>query len=155
MENIIAIRTYNLVNAKGATLQLTLGRFENAARARIVGPDKGFRWKLVGTAIPMPVRSETWFNGFPEPDMLIWLNGNDWYVRTSVDMLTGKAKVWDLPEPFEDYPDYQMAFDEEEFHKHLVDLCNNGEYSKAISLYRFCYEVSSSTARKVVMELWK
>lgn len=153
MKEITAIRTYNLVNAKGACLQLILGRYNRTNNEHVVGPDRGFRWKFYGTAIPMPVRSGTWFNGFPELDMLAWLNANDWYVRTSVDMTSGKAKVWDLPEPFEDYSSYQMATDGEEFRKHLVDLCSKGERTKAIHLYRYCHEVGTKTATQAVFDL--
>ena len=153
MEKIIAIRTYNLVNAKGTSLQLVLGRFERCQRERIIGPDQGFRWKFVGKEIPMPVRSNTWFNGFPECDMIVWLNVNDWYVHTSVDMLTGKAKVWDLPEAPEEYADYQMDLDAEEFNKHLKELCQNGDRSKAIRLYRYCHEVGTKTATQAVFDM--
>ena len=85
--------------------------------------------------------------------MLAWLNGNDWYVQTSVDMTSGKAKVWELPNHMEDYPDYQMAWDAEEFNKLIVDLYNNGERQKAIHLYRYCHEVGTRTATHAVMDL--
>jgi hypothetical protein len=45
----------------------------------------------------MPVRSDYWFNGFPEETMLEWLKANGWYPKTCVDMYIGKAKVYALP----------------------------------------------------------
>lgn len=96
---IKVIKTYNLVNADGAHLRLRLGRElgENGA-AWINGEDHGWRWSFVGTKIPIPVRSGYWFNGFPENKMLDWLKGAGWHLRCIVDMVDGKAKVFDLPE---------------------------------------------------------
>ena len=154
MNKITAIRTYNLVDAQGNHLQLVLGRYDRRSDVHIVGPDQGFRWMFRGTAIPMPVRSETWFNGFPEATMIDWLNENDWYVHTSVNMMTGEAVVWDVPE-FEEYHDGQMALDEAEFNKHLKDLYDNGKTTLAIHLYRYAHEVSTKTAVNAVMEICK
>lgn len=53
----------------------------------------------------------------------------------------------------EEYADYQMALDAEEFNKHLRELCNNGDRSKAIRLYRYCHEVGTKTAAYAVMDL--
>lgn len=154
MKEIKIIRVYNLVNPKGKRLQLRLGVLHPDDREKFCG-DTGLRWSFLGIEIPMPVRNGTWFNGFPYDTMMLWLAEHDWHVETEVDMTTGKAKAYTLPEAPEEYPDYQMAFDEEEFNKLIVDLCTNGERSKAIRLYRFCYEVGTKTATNAVMELWK
>lgn len=92
-------KVYNLVNVKGAELRMELGMITEGLRDEypIDSKDKGFRWRFVGKEIPMPVRSEYWFNGFPEETMLEWLKANGWYPKTCVDMYTGKAKVYTLP----------------------------------------------------------
>ena len=89
------IRTYNLVNTNGNKLQLQLGLdVEVNANFRKGDPDKGYRWSFIGTSIPMPVRSGTWFNGFPERTMLEWLAKHGWVCSTIVSMNTGKATVY-------------------------------------------------------------
>lgn len=92
-------KVYNLVNVKGTELRMELGMITEGLRDEypIDSKDKGFRWRFVGREIPMPVRSEYWFNGFPEETMLEWLKANGWYPKTCVDMYTGKAKVYALP----------------------------------------------------------
>lgn len=98
MENIIKLKSYNLVNADGWRLQLYLGLdvdiHNNFGKGKL---DKGFRWSFVGTNIPMPVRAYTWFNGFPVPVMLDWLKANGWALHTIVDLPSGKATVYELP----------------------------------------------------------
>lgn len=101
MENIRIIRVYNLVNCKGNRLQLELGIIRNFREENCYDPssngDCGYRWRFCGKNIPMPVRSRTWFNGFPEPIMISWLKGNGWFPRTRVEMCDGYAEVFDLP----------------------------------------------------------
>lgn len=98
MENIIKLKSYNLVNADGWRLQLYLGMDVDVNRTYTKGKlDKGFRWSFVGTKIPMPVRAYTWFNGFPESVMLDWLKENGWALRTVVELPDGNATVYELP----------------------------------------------------------
>ena len=85
------IKIYNLLNPNGDKLQLRLGIFECTD-----GPkDAGFRWSFVGAKIPMPVRSDTWFNGFPENIMLDWLKENGWLPHTCVNLESGEVKVYE------------------------------------------------------------
>lgn len=104
MEKIHPIRTYNFVDANGIELFMRLGVVvdENGVRVRN-NPDTGFRWCFEGKRIPMPVR--TWFNGYPEDTMLLWLKEKGWALRCVVDMKTGKATVYDLPEAPEEHDD--------------------------------------------------
>lgn len=98
MRNVKVLKVYNLVNAKGNKLQLRLGVLNSMkGDVCIASADHGYRWSFIGEEIPMPVRSMTWFNGFPENIMLDWLKGNGWALRASVDMNTGKATVYELP----------------------------------------------------------
>ena len=98
MENIIKLKSYNLVNADGWRLQLYLGMDVDVNRTYTKGKlDKGFRWSFVGTKIPVPVRAYTWFNGFPESVMLDWLKENGWALHTVVELPDGKATVYELP----------------------------------------------------------
>lgn len=94
-ENIDVCYVFNLVDSNGTKLQLRLGRLKERQNHVL---DRGFRWSFVGTKIPMPIRAYTWFNGFPENIMLDWLKGNGWALRSRVEMCTGKATVYELPE---------------------------------------------------------
>lgn len=96
MENVKTFRVYNLLSANGERLRLCLGYIVNDPGYTYNG-DIGFRWRFNGKNIPMPVRSNTWFNGFPEPIMLNWLNGNGWYLHTRVELNSGYAEVFELP----------------------------------------------------------
>lgn len=91
MEKVRTLRVYNLVNANGEKLRLSLG-YVAAGNG-----DECWRWSFVGKNIPMPIRSRTWFHGFPEPIMISWLKGNGWFPRTRVDMGSGYAEVFELP----------------------------------------------------------
>ena len=100
---IKTLRVYNLVDYKGAKLQLEFGVITKGLREEhpLNNADKGYRWRFIGTKIPMPVRSGYWFNGFPEPTMLNWLKTNGWALHTCVDPITHKATVYDLPKATE------------------------------------------------------
>ena len=50
----------------------------------------------------MPVRKGTWFNGFPEYTMIMWLVEQGWHVRTVVDPVTCKADVYNVPDDDEE-----------------------------------------------------
>lgn len=99
MRKIQVSKIYNLVNVKGTELRMEFGMITEGLRDEypIDSKDKGFRWRFIGREIPMPVRSDYWFNGFPEETMLEWLKANGWYPKTCVDMYTGKAKVYTMP----------------------------------------------------------
>lgn len=91
MEKVRTLRVYNLVNANGNKLRLSLGFVPDQCG------DYGWRWSFTGKNIPMPVRTRTWFIGFPESIMLSWLKGNGWYPHTRVELDSGEAKVFVLP----------------------------------------------------------
>lgn len=98
MRNVKVIKVYNLINSNGNKLQMKLGMLQNrGSEVFISNEDEGYRWSFEGKNIPMPVRSMTWFNGFPEAVMLEWLNGNGWYPQTCVYMNGGHVIVYDLP----------------------------------------------------------
>ena len=96
MEKVKTFRVYNLLNANGERLRLRLG-YAVDDDGRPYNRDSGLRWSFDGRNIPMPVRSRTWFNGFPEPIMLSWLKRNGWYPHTRVELTTGYAGVFELP----------------------------------------------------------
>ena len=96
-EKINVKRVYNLVDANGNGLQLRLGLIQGCKDGLPVPDLYGWRWSFEGKKIPMPVRSCTWFNGFPEPIMLDWLKENGWALRSCVNMSTGRAVVYELP----------------------------------------------------------
>ena len=146
------IKAYNLLNPKGKRLQLRLGILNPENRDKFCD-DTGYRWSFIGKEIPMPVRSGTWFNGFPADTMLSWLYEHEWYVETEIEMYTGKAKVYELPEAPEEYAPETMANDEAQFNHLIQNLCAEGKRMTAIRLYRFTYEVGSITAMKAVTEI--
>jgi hypothetical protein len=98
MREIKTFKVYNLVDAKGNKLRLNLGYIYAPQDKSLVNEhDEGLRWSFEGLKIPMPVRSGYWFNGFPEAIMLDWLKGNGWALHTIVNMFTGAARVFELP----------------------------------------------------------
>ena len=113
MEKIVVHKVYNLVNPNGDKLQLKLGWIKDCTLY-------GWRWSFEGKKIPMPVRSCTWFNGFPEPVMLEWLKANGWAVRTIVHPCDGSAEVFDLPQA-PNATENRHGLDE-----HTFEICKNG-----------------------------
>lgn len=139
------IKTYNLVNPKGNTLQLRLGHTDSPDSRN--PKDHGWRWSFIGQRIPMPIRSGEWFNGFPENTMLDWLAENDWHVRSIVNMTTGRTKVYELPDAPWEYPDDLLDEDTKAFNKIICDLVSQGRTRVATQLFRLCYEVDTDAAR--------
>lgn len=149
MKAINIIRMYNLVNPKGNRLQLRLGILHPEDREKFCG-DTGYRWSFLGREIPMPVRNGTWFNGFPHDTMMLWLAEHEWHVETEVDMLSGKAKVYSLPEPKDEYTSEQMADDEQAFNHLIKELYESRDYKKAIQLCRYAHEVGTDIATSIM-----
>jgi len=149
------IYVYNLVDSNGNKLQLRLGRYRNTECIPYNG-DQGFRWSFVGHQIPMPIRSETWFNGFPENIMLDWLKGNGWYPRTRVNMSTGRVLVYELPKGSEE--DIRILPERHEheecvFRSIIRDLASNGKKMRAAALYRYANGGEIRDAYNAVMEI--
>lgn len=158
-EKILPLRCYNLLNENGKTLRMYLGRYENHREAMThFDKDQGYRWMFNGTQIPMPVRSETWFNGFPEHIMLDWLKGNGWALRSRVEMSTGKTTVYELPfvdEPSKGNEEYKLSDTairngEDALQRAILDMCNDGCVLRAISLYRLAHPCSLVDAKHAV-----
>ena len=158
MRKIETIKVYNLVDSKGNNLRLDLGRITTGVRDEcpISSNDKGFRWRFVGKRIPMPVRSEYWFNGFPDEIMLDWLKGNGWYPRTCVCMSNGTAVVYDLPKGDEDvdYPALDPAC-KPLFDHHICELLQDGRRGTACRIYRYAHGGSVYDALKAIEEIGK
>lgn len=158
MRKTETIKVYNLVNANGTRLRLELGRTIDGLRDEypIDSKDNGFRWRFVGKKIPMPVRSEYWFNGFPEEIMLNWLKENGWYPKTCVYMCNGTAHVYELPKGNEDpAPAYELSEAAIRNGKCAMEdaikmLCSNGYVLKAVSLYRYIHPCTLIDAKHAV-----
>jgi hypothetical protein len=161
MRNVKVLRVYNLVNSKGAKLQLKLGVLQNQ-RSEICFPnaDQGFRWSFEGDNIPMPVRSRTWFNGFPENIMLDWLKANGWVVRTIVNPCDGSAVVFDLPKVDEKPSEMETLgtdqfpalseYDKTVFEHVIRGLVGDGHKARACRIYRYAHGGKLSDALKAV-----
>ena len=155
MEKVITLKVYNLLDSKGNKLRLKLGHVEDFVPS--YHGERGYRWSFIGTKIPMPVRNGTWFNGFPEPIMLDWLNGNDWCVQTCVDMSSGKADVYELPNGNDDLnveitPE-RSEVEEAAFCETVRELVRNGKRAAAICLYRYANGGSVDDAHQAVREI--
>lgn len=136
MRNVNVLKVYNLVNSKGNKLKLRLGILRDRV-GEVCNADKGYRWSFEGNNIPMPVRSRTWFNGFPEEAMLDWLKGNGWYPHTCVEMCDGSAKVYELPKG--DKESDARSWDVDAFHNTIRDLVRNGKRLTAVRVYRYAH----------------
>ena len=131
MENVKTFRVYNLLNANGERLRLRLGYTVDNNGTPCNGK-AGWKWSFNGKNIPMPVRSGTWFDGFPEPIMISWLKGNGWHLQTRVEPYSGYAKVFELPNGNENTID--IAFDRA-LDCALRLMWNNGNHLHAMHLY--------------------
>lgn len=136
MRNVNVLKVYNLVDSKGNKLRLRLGELRSRDDICVSSADKGYRWSFIGDNIPMPVRSLTWFNGFPEATMLDWLKGNGWYPQTCVDLNSGYAKVYDLPKGNE-ISDHIVVGGENALNRAIKLLCDGGSVLTAVQLYRY------------------
>ena len=92
------IKTILFRDRNGNKLRLTLGQIEDMeAYWRFMGyrnaDDKGFRWRFVGTHIPMPIRSYEWFNGFPEDTMVSWVKAQGYEMVAVTSHETGSVYV--------------------------------------------------------------
>ena len=152
MREVKIIRVYNLVNPKGNRLQLRLAKLHPDDREKFCG-DTGLRWSFLGREIPMPVRNGTWFNGFPHDTMMLWLAEHEWYVETEVDMHTGKAKAYELPEPAEEYEERQMIADEQAFYDLVRELLCDNDLDKALQIVRYAHEVGTRTAMEIIKNI--
>lgn len=165
MENITILRIYNLEDTNKNKLQLRLGRDEEVfANRRKGNPDYGFRWSFIGTKIPMPVRKGTWFNGFPEYTMMMWLAEQGWHVRTVVDPVTCKADVYNVPDDDEEEGEAVELFDVSDIPTCGIDerdiieeavrvLCRCNRKLAAIKLYRILYKCGLREAKESVEEI--
>ena len=150
MRNVTVIKVYNLVNNKGNKLHLRLGELKSRDDAFVSSADKGLRWSFVGVNIPMPVRSMTWFNGFPENIMLDWLKGNGWYVQTCVNMCDGNAKVYDVPKGNEE-PSRELS--RRTFNAVIRNLVYEGKQITAAHVYRHANGCDLRDAHNAVMKI--
>lgn len=157
MRRITTLRVYNLVNAKGNRLRLNLGFIDGSIDEPLVDDhDRGWRWRFEGRNIPMPVRSGYWFNGFPESVMLDWLKGNGWSLRTVVNMVTGAATVYELPNGDEADCKGNEEVDSRAYDAlvHAVRLLwNDDSKRKAVTLYKQMMGCTICEAKDAVREI--
>ena len=151
MKKTRTIRVYNLVDSKGNRLRLELGVSSDPHDDYLLtSKDKGYRWRFIGKHIPMPVRSMCWFNGFPEPIMIDWLKGNGWYPHTCVDMCSGYAEVFELPNGNEYLID---AIGNKAVVCAIKCLWHNGKKIQAVHLYSDLYGCPIDKASVAVREI--
>lgn len=155
MERVRTLRVYNLVNANGEQLRLSLG-YVTDERGTPCNGNAGFRWSFEGKNIPMPVRSRTWFCGFPEPIMISWLKGNGWFPRTRVEMCDGSAEVFELPAVNDTAckaNEEANSWNVDAFHSVIRELVKNGRRVTAVRVYRYAHGGTLKSANDAVMEI--
>lgn len=160
-ETIDTLYIYNLVDANGAKLQLHLGRIKGSEDfPGCVHVDKGYRWRFIGTKIPMPVRNGTWFNGFPVDTMLEWLNGNGWYLHTRVTMHNGQVHIFELPKgnannPISDANEFPIhpEIDRLPFECVIRTLVRDCNMVTAVRVYRYAHGGTLYDAHQKVKEI--
>lgn len=157
-KDIDILFVYNLVDSKGNKLLLRLGRHYNTECIPYHG-DQGFRWSFVGKKIPMPVRSETWFNGFPEEIMVNWLMDNGWVVQSKVEMGSGKVYIYNMPNEDEPSKGNESSYEltelmisqgERALQFAIKTLADNGDKIKAVMLYRYIHPCPLIDAKHAV-----
>lgn len=150
MEKVIILKVYNLLDSKGTKLQLRFGVIDNFSPS--YHGERGYRWSFIGTHIPMPVRNGTWFNGFPEPIMLEWLQGNGWCLRSIAYVCTGEVDVFELPNGNDEYKlsDLAILQGEDSLKTAIRILCDEGFKLKAIALYRYVHPCTLSEGKAAV-----
>lgn len=160
MRDIKVLKVYNLVDSKGNKLQLRLGILKSrTGEVCIPNADMGYRWSFIGEHIPMPVRSMTWFNGFPENIMLDWLKGNGWALRSRVDMSTGKTTVYELPSYDESSKGNENPgniceeFNRKAFEDAINRYVDDHNIVMAVRLYRYAHGGTIANARDKVREI--
>lgn len=132
--NMHIYKTYNLRDDSGNRIIMQLGLDSDVRQTACRdNPDKGWRWRFIGTKIPMPVRSGTWFNGFQEDTMLLWLSEHGWELEAKVSMLTGRAIVRKSATKLDDDAIKELAY---QMHKSL------GAKIPSISLLKYHFNVS-------------
>lgn len=157
MEKIKPLRRYTLVDERSNSLHLFLGQKEDWAET---SKDKGYRWMFKGFKIPMPVRSETWFNGFPVDTMLDWLKGNGWTLHSVLDLTTDKLTVYKYvgaPDTSKGNNGPVSTGNENldgtyyrNFCSIIKELCEAGRKIPAVRLYRYVHGGSLSEANNAV-----
>ena len=138
-------------------LYLFLGQEEGHAAC---SKDQGFRWMFKGFKIPMPVRSETWFNGFPVDTMLDWPKGNGWTLHSMLHLDTNKLIVYKyvgVPDASKgnkipvstgnDTPDDSYY---RNFCVIIKELCADNRKVAAVRLYRYVHGGSLGDANAAV-----
>lgn len=148
----ITKRIYGFVNPNGETLQLRLGYDHKAKLDDPTKKDTGYRWSFVGKCIPMPIRANTWFNGFSEEIMLNWLKSQGWYMETKVNMLTSKATVYELPF-CKNLSENELINGKQAIYKAVLLLCAAGHKDKARALTRLVSHCSFHEAFVKVDEI--
>lgn len=150
------LKCFNLVDKDGTPLRLNLGVLEDTCDL-LSSNDKGYRWRFLGSNIPMPVRNGTWFNGFQEATMMNWLMGHGWALVTKVDMLTGRAYVYNLPkgneEPVTSECDIHNVRDRAAFEDSIRYLVDNGKRITATKMYRYTHGGTLHEAHMAVREI--
>lgn len=155
MEKVKTLRVYNLVNANGERLRLCLG-YTVDERGALCNGNACWRWSFEGKNILMPVRSRTWFCGFPEPIMITWLKGNGWFPRTRVEMCDGSAEVFELPAANDiahKGNEEPKSWDTDAFHSVIRELVKNGRRLTAVRVYRYAHDCTLKNANDAVTEI--
>ena len=153
MEKIKPIIAYNLLNAEGKELMLQLGVVESSIRS-----NANLQWRFFGREIPMPVRSGTWFCGFPADTMLKWLNEQGWVLRSKTQIYSGYTRVYEVPSkgnedvcPANTF-NYREAY-EGRFEKAIRLIHEREGVVFAVRVYQYAHNCDVYEARRAVTQI--
>lgn len=148
MEEVKALRAYNLLNEFGHHLTLQYGRCVDLD-GNIMNADSAQRWRFFGSRIPMPVRSGTWFQGLSSCEMLNWLKNAGWLPETHVNLSSGCAIVYKVnPELEHEIRDFDSLgpTDKRKCNEAVLYLMRHNRFTTAYGLYRVLHNCSLSVA---------
>lgn len=152
MEEVKALRSYNLLNEFGHHLTLQYGRCVDLD-GNIMNANSAQRWRFFGSKIPMPVRSGTWFQGLSTREMLDWLKNAGWLPETMVILPSGCATVYKVNlEPEYEIRDFDSLCptDKRKCNEAVLYLMHHNQFSTAYVLYRVLHNCSLSVAAQSV-----
>lgn len=144
MEKVKALSAYTLHNDKGEKLMMYYGRVLEANGTICSGKTKDQRYCFVGRNIPMPVRSNTWFEGFSEDTMLLWLHEHGWYAQARVRLSDGVIHLYHSTNIEKD------KFDTAKFNEIINELWNNSRRVTACHLYRYAHGGTLDEASRAI-----
>lgn len=153
---IYPLISYALINENDEHLTLQYGRVMDD-NGNVMSGVKEQRWRFLGTHIPMPVRSNTWFEGLSTREMLAWLYEAGYELQARVNLSSGVVYApKGNKEPKREVPglsDVAISLGEKALQRAIRCMCNDNLKLNAIALYRYFNGGTLQEARNAVTEI--